>query len=420
MSAGAAKSIALPPEILEALGEYRDALKQTKSELKDLERQAKDAERKGVPLSDEVSNRRLRLGARVERLQDRVAQQSRDKAALREASQGIIGRKLYGYERRVDAVRASLSGASKAMRARGMGRAADVLQSASGVAARGGSAISSLAIAAAPLAAPVAALAAVGDGVFAGYKYSRMMGDATIQGAQGEGQVADALNTYAKGVAWGGSQAQDIGRFHAAVMQAQARGAALGAAASLSDRLMSYMTKGYSPTGNDLSTKMAIHHATRQQMIQQHGAIMEKRTSWDVISKTRALEIQEIRDEKYGTIAAAINLVAQKTGVAKRGEYITNADIGSMAARTIPGVGPAVADVFDWFYGGAKAVEVEETKMALETKALAKEMEDRKQQIDFYANDVSKSVERALAHERSNAIRAYVQDKFTRSASWRL
>ena len=66
MADGASKAIALPPEILEALGDYRDALKETKRELKDLERQAKEAERKGVSVGAAGGKEPSKAEGRVE------------------------------------------------------------------------------------------------------------------------------------------------------------------------------------------------------------------------------------------------------------------------------------------------------------------------------------------------------------------
>jgi hypothetical protein len=303
-----------------------------------------------------------------------------------------------------------------------MGRSADLIARAAGVAGRGGAALGSLAAAAAPLAAPVAAVAAVAGVGIAGLKYNRMMTQAQIQGFQGESQVSDALNQYATGTAWGGSQAQEIGRFHAAVMEAQRTGAALGAASSLSDRIMSAVNKGYSPNANSMSTKMALHQAQRQQMIQQHGEMIARQTSWEVQSKVKATQVNAKRDEKYGIVSTALTTALRRVGVIDSNDRITGVDMASRAARyvPIPVAGYIASKAIDWAWGGAEAMELEQTKMEVESEALAKEMAARSTMLDFYKNSVSKAVDRALAHERNNAVRAYEQDRFSRSASWRL
>lgn len=417
MADGSSKSISLPPEMLEALGDYRAALKAAKNELRELEKEAKAAEKAGVPVGEAATNRRLLLGGQANRLESIVGKQKADAASIKNVMQSRnivtdIGGRALG---RAEMLQSRLQNLSGILRQSGMTRASTMVGRAAGLAGRGSAAIGQLmsspgfAVAAGVGSAVTAGLA-VAKGMHAWGKYSASV---RMQGIAGDQRVSELINSYSSAAAYG-TNARALDSYVNAVNQASLQGAAIGASASVTERLVSFLNNGYTKTGNELSTKMAEAAAMRQSGINKYGASFGRATSRQEVLRRRQTEIAATRDENYGAASNIVTSAARRLGIIDRTDVISGIDM--LAASNPMGLGGAIRAI----WGGGEAAELEKTIAEATVKEGNKFIEARKSEMSSFNTAFNFAVQRAKAHQRSSALRALEEDKLSRSATWRM
>ena len=424
MSNANAKSISLPSAMLEALNDYRSALKDTKAEIKELERDAKRAEKAGLGVDSQAQARRLMLGARANRLEDIVKRQRADSTAAREAinssilgRRGIVGQVGGMALQRANMVRESLISASGSLRAKGMGRAADVLGRAAGAAGRGTEALTQA------MASKGFAAAAGAASIFAATAYIAKKGadvykDMLVkrrEGAAGQARVADTINAFAISAAHGTSS-QAISNYYNAVRTAEATGQRVGATASLTDRFMAITNSGYTQTANELSTKLAEVAAARQANILRYGAAYEQATALDEVQRRRSAQIMDARKKNYGFVSNSVSAALRYAGIIEKDDVITGAD----ALSKLLGTYSPAAMLVKWAYSGEEEAEMLATEAGFVDAEGKKWIDERSSLANAWNTQTQYALQRARAHARNSATQAYQEDMMTRALTWRM
>jgi hypothetical protein len=368
------------------------------------------------------------LGARANRLEDLVKRQRADSAAAREAinssmlgQRGIVGQVGGMALQRANMIRESLISASGSLRAKGMGRAADVLGRAAGAAGRGTEALTQV------MASKGFAAAAGVASIFAATAYVAKKGHDVYQdmlakrreGAAGQARVADTINAFMVSSAHGTSS-KAISNYYDTVRAAEATGQRVGAAASLTDRLMSITNSGYTQTANDLSTKLAEVAAARQANIIRYGASYEQATALEEVRRRRSVDLIEARKKQYGTTAGIISEISRRWGKIGRDDLITDTDILAAMAQNLPGFGGALADAIRWAYSGAEEAEKLATEAGFQDEEGRKFLKERADAVNAWNTQTQYAVARRRAHERTSATQAYQEDMMTRALTWRM
>ena len=424
MADASAKSISLPASMLEALGEYRQALKDTKAEIRELEREAKRAEKSGAPVDASARDRRLMLGARAERLENLVQRRRNETAAAREAlNQSYLGQRgilsQYGSmaQARGQMLANSLKDASIRLRGAGMGRASALLGRLSGAATKGTEALTQ-AMATKGFAAAAGAAGIIAAGAYVVGKsvdLKRQMTAARVQGAAGDARVADLINRFSQESAFGGGSSK-IDEFVTSVRNPERMGAQIGAAASISDRIMAWSNSGYSTTANNLSTKLAEAEAVRRSAIDKFGAAYGRSLQRDEILRRRGVQIAAARDKKYSTLSGVATWAARGVGAVNREDVVSGVDLLRYALGTYSP--PAL--LVNWAWSGAEAAELEETLAQVTMEHDKAQQQERIDNMRAYQESLQFAVQRAKAHVRSSATQAFEQDKLSRAVTWRM
>lgn len=407
MSAGSmSQSVALPREMLEALGEYKEALKDVKGELKGLEKEAKRIEKSGGLVPDDMKRQIESARGERNRLEDRINQQKAQKqnqrqlrqarGSLRRAftdpsgfvldrgldrlSRTAIGRKLEGYAAAATAKVGSML--SKQV----------VGKNFLGGATVGG------------IAGAASLGAGIGVAVIAAANERNRFRQ---RGAEGAAQTEEVLTGIISGAAIGGSLAANFDQIQA---QARSEGAAAKKAidnAGVYSKLKSLIYGGTS-AGQDIEDKIIQQSARRAEKIGRYGAGYGDAVDISNIKRKRRMQYRKKMYEEMGYINYAANTAFEMFSGDTGTEFV---DATSMISHAF-GLG---------ITGDIKSAEVRVNE-AMKEVASAKWEEDKKvRQADW--NDTSNirfALERADAHERQNAITAFNTDKLQRGLTWSL
>ena len=405
MSAGSmSQSVALPREMLEALGQYKDALKDVKSELKDLEKEAKAIEKKGGIVPDSMQQQLTGLRGERNRLESVMSQQKQDKANarrfqqkrgnLRRAFYNPVGAVLDVGMRRLE--KTQLYDKLSKFADRAYARAGEALnRQVIGQQFFGGATVGGL--------AGAGALGLGGGAAAIGIAIER---DKMRQrGVEGTAETDVFLGGVARSAAFGGSTAQDFQRTIVEARQAGAQARRTLDSASAITYAKSIIFGG-TTAGQDIDDKVIQQRVRRAQKRNQYGSGYGDAIDLDNIKKKRRTQYRAEMLKELGYINAAVNTAAEVlTGTQNTSYYDVAGGIYSLLGLT----------------SEVKAAEVivNERMKEMVSQKWEKDIEsERTLWNDTIAT--AKAIQRADAHERNNALQAYQSDLLTRGLTWSL
>ena len=394
MTAGMNQSVQLPREMMIALGDYKSALKDTKQELKDLEKEAKRIEKSGGIVSKEMQQRLASVRGERNRLEDIIGQQKIDQSNASKAMQarGMVRQAItdpIGYAGRaaVDRFGQSRLGQS-------------VLGTAGRISSRVGQSLATRG------ALGVSRLAGLGVSALA-IGATKKVFDAKIEverlrkvAAEGTIQTQQVMFDLFKGVSAGGATAQDLSAITLAAKKAGEQAKNVINNQSLWSFVGSSIY-GYTEAGLAIEDKVAQNNVRRAVMAKKFGAGYGDAINWQNVKRKRRVQYSAEMYKEMGIINTAVNRLGDMLG----GDIDSFVDVGR-----IPLVGGLIAG------NQMEAAEIKARENLL-THEEEKWMKDRGQKLERF-NMLKAAEERALAHERSNAINALEKDRLMRGLTW--
>lgn len=411
MSAGMSQSVALPREMLEALGDYRGALKDVKSELKDLEKEAKRIEKQGGVISPGLRSQIESARGARSRLEDRVMEQKIARSNQRKLAQykGEIASAFYAPGSYLSglAMRSFLGTAT----GRAAQRAALKAQAYAGAKLAKARTFSyagrSLSIS---RGAMLSTGAAVAGTVQAYYSVKTEREKMRARGFAGAGKTEEFLTGTIKNLGYGDVMAQDFGAITALAKSEAAAAKEVINKGSLLNYAKTLMF-GDTQAGQDMEDKLIQNSIRRSAKARRYGSGYADAIDVENIKRKRKFQYDVEMFKEMGFIDYVVNRVATTVGARDRGEYVA---VGHHVIKAItfgalrPGSSIAKAEI-----------AVNEKMTALNAQKWEQERADNIRAWNE-TETLDAARKRAFAHERSNAVTQYEADRLTRGLVWSL
>jgi hypothetical protein len=405
MSAGMSQSVVLPPAMLEALGEYKDALKGVKAELKDLEKEARAIERKGGVVPREMREKIEGARERRNRLEDRIKEQKQERRDQQKYRQSMASmRRTFSdpFGTAFD------TGIRKLERTR-TGRA--LTQMAGRTTARVGAALGEKGIFGITRGAALTGGLAAAAAVKVGFDLAIERAEFRKRGAQGEAETMEVFTNLIRRETFGGSMANNFERVMAEAKRSGAESRkALEQSTGLYGQIRNLIVGG-TQEGQDIEDRVAQRKARQAVMAAQYGHSYTDAIDWQKNKERYAVEYEDKMYENMGFIDSRANYIAEALGIRERGSGRFINLQGQLLKKITRG----------WYSGGdtvaAAEVKVREQMTAEKEQGWVKERQQLKTHWETNQT-VGDALARSENHMMNRAINAFEADLQSRGLVW--